>query len=221
MTADAPDLGADPRVVEAWVNGWALARETPLPVRDKGGFRVDVGWPQQRVRYVFPRVVAGVQQLANTIVDPWIFLKVCAPPEAMRGILTPRWVIQPPGFMMTCFGPMGASGASLPEGYTLDLREDLPVPLARVLTAHGEVAATGRIALAADFVIYDRIETHPDHRRRGRGRSLMKALEEIGRGRGKTQGLLVATANGRALYEALGWRIHSMYATAVIPGSAT
>jgi GNAT superfamily N-acetyltransferase len=158
--------------------------------------------------------------LAATIADPWVFLKVCAPPEAMRAILPPRWVIQPVGFMMTCSGPMGADEAALPEGYTLDLMEDLPVPIARVLTAEGEVAVTGRIALVEDFVIYDRIETHVDHRRRGLGRVVMRALEEIGRSRGKTQGALVATADGRALYESLGWRMHSLYSTAVIPGSA-
>jgi GNAT superfamily N-acetyltransferase len=220
MSRDAPHLDADPQVVEAWVKGWTLARETPPPVRDRGGFRVDVGWPEQRVRYVFPRLAEGLQHLANTVVDPWVFLKVCAPPETLRALLPPRWVIRPLGFMMVCSGPMCADETTLPEGYTLDLTEDLPVPIARVLTANGEVAAIGRAAMAWDFVIYDRVETHVDHRRRGLGRTVMKALERIGRTRGKTQGVLVATEDGRGLYESLGWRTHSLYTTTVIPGSA-
>jgi GNAT superfamily N-acetyltransferase len=219
MTAGAY-LRADPRVVEAWVTGWALARETPPPVRDSGGFRVDVGWPQQRVRYVFPNLSEGFRRLAGTIVDPWVFLKVCAPPEAMRTLLPPRWVIQPLGFMMTCSGAMKAHAAALLERYTLDVLEDLPVPMARVVTPYGEVAASGRVALAGEFAIYNRVETHPDHRRRGLGRAVMMALEKIANARGVRQGVLVATADGRALYESIGWRMHSLYSTAVIPGSA-
>jgi GNAT superfamily N-acetyltransferase len=139
--------------------------------------------------------------------------------EGLRAFLPPRWVVQPLGFMMTCSGPMGAK-AALPEGYRLDLTEDLPIPIASVVTPNGEVASSGRIALIGDFVIYDRIETHPDHRRRGLGSAVMKALEEVGRTRGKTQGVLVATAEGKALYESLGWKLYSLYTSTVIPGSA-
>lgn len=47
-------MTADPHIVATWVKGWTLARETapPRPYRD--GFWVDVGWPQQKARYVFP-----------------------------------------------------------------------------------------------------------------------------------------------------------------------
>jgi hypothetical protein len=48
----------------------------------------------------------------------------------------------------------------------------------------------------------------------------MKALEAIARKAGATQGVLVATSDGRALYEALGWQLHSLYTTAVIPGAS-
>jgi GNAT superfamily N-acetyltransferase len=254
MTADAhlcDDSGADPHVVEAWITGSTLARDTPPPVPDSGGFRVDVGWPQQQVRYVFPNLGEGLSRLAADIVDPWIFLKACVPPEAMRAVLPPRWVIQAHRVMMTCSGPMRAketvllnspwqkscaSGASpvgqafslsglLPRAsdeYVLHLTELRSVSTATVLTASGEVAAIGRVVRVGDFAIYDRIETHTDHRRRGLGRAVMKALEEIARApgvtkEGATQGVLVATAEGRALYESLGWQAHSLYTTAVIP----
>lgn len=220
MTEAEPGLRADPLIVETWVRGWTVARETPPPVKDRGGLRVDVGWPRQRVRYVFPHLVEGLRPLADAISEPWVFLKACASPEGMRALLPSRWVIQPLGFMMTCSGPMTAAETALPEGYSLDLQEEPRVPVARVLTAGGEVAAIGRIALVGDFAIYDRIETHPDHRRRGLGRAVMKALEAIGQARGATRGVLVATAEGRRLYEALGWRMHSLYTTAVIPGPA-
>lgn len=209
---------ADPYVVETWIKGWALAREVSPPVKEKEGFRVDVGWPQQVVRYVFPHLTDHFQQLANTISAPWHFLKVCAPPETVQSLLPPRWTIQPVGFMMTCVKPMTSSKTRLPKGYVLEMEEGLPVTVAKVLADDGAVAAIGRIVFVNDFAIYDRIETHPAHRRRGLGSIIMKSLESIGAARGITQGVLVATADGNALYTALGWELHSLYTTAVIPG---
>lgn len=208
---------ADPSVVRGWVTGWTLARGTPLPIPEFGGFRVDVGWPEQKVRYVFPRCTGELRRLAETICDPFIFLKVCAPPEVMRAFLTPRWEIQPIGFMMVCSRPMRESALTLPPGYALNVAGDIPVAVAKILTQDRDVATIGRVALTEHFAIYDRIETRAGNRRRGFGRAVMKALEAVARARGNTFGVLVATAEGRPFYEALGWHIHSLYTTAVIP----
>lgn len=208
----------DPHIVEIWVKGWAIAREVTPPVRDSGAFRVDVGWPDQQARYVFPGITGGFQHLADTIFTPWVFLKVCAPPQAVGPLLPSRWEIQSPGFMMTCTTSMDTAKIDLPAAYRLDLITDMPVPAARVLTAAGEIAAMGRIALVEDYIIYDRIETHPDHRRRGLGSIVMKALESLGAAHGKKKGILVATTAGRALYETLGWQLYSEYTSVVIPG---
>jgi len=81
----------------------------------------------------------------------------------------------------------------------------------------GEVAATGRIAFPGELAVYDRIRTHDDHRRKGLARSIMKRLESISHARGIRRAALVATPDGRALYEPLGWQLHSLYTTAVIP----
>lgn len=209
--------GVDPHIVETWTKGWSLAREVALPVKEKDGWRVNVGWPQQRVRYVFPTLSNTFQHLANTISEPWHFLKACASPEAVAALLPTRWVIQPTGYMMTCFAPMTKAKATLPNGYSLDLLTDQPILIARVLSEDGEVAAIGRIVFANDFTIYDRIETHLAHRRRGLASIVMKALETLAIDRGYTKSVLVATADGKALYESLGWQLHTLYTTAVIP----
>jgi len=216
MTDDDDDQRVDPAIVQAWVAGWTLARGTALPVPDAGGWRVDVGWPQQRVRYVFPHCSEGLRGLAHSIVEPWIFLKVCAAPDAMQPLLPQRWVIQPLGFMMT--GTARKSDVTdLPMGYRLDVTEGAVVPTARILTTTGELAAIGRVAFPGDFAVYDRIETHQDHRRRGLASAIMAVLRGVALARGKTSGLLVATADGRALYDSLGWQLYSLYTTAVIP----
>jgi hypothetical protein len=207
----------DPRMVASWIKGWTIARETPLPVPDHGGFRVDVGWPQQQVRYVFPSPGDGFHQLAHTIIAPWIHLKVCAAPEMISPILPSRWIIQPTGFMMTCSALIHQTEKTLPEGYTLQITEALPVPVVKILTPDHQLAAIGRIAFVDDFAIYDRIETQPGHRRLGFGSMIMNALGIIGNTYGKHKGILVATAAGKALYETLGWETCTPYTTAVIP----
>lgn len=216
MTGTKP-YHADPQIVETWVKGWSIAREAAPPIKTKGGYRVDVGWPHQLVRYVFPRASKAFQHLADTIVEPRHFLKVCAPPSAVRPLLPNRWVIQPTGFMMTCFAPMATTNTSLPEGYTLEFKTDQPVLIVRVISENGDVAAIGRIVFVDGFTIYDRIETHLAHRRRGLGTVIMKSLETLARESGHTKSVLVATADGRALYESLGWQLHTLYTTAIIP----
>ncbi|AZS73665.1 hypothetical protein DDE74_24345 [Streptomyces lydicus] len=53
------------------------------------------------------------------------------------------------------------------------------------------------------------IGTEPAHQRRGLGRAVMAALAGRAVERGARQGVLVASPDGRALYEAMGWRLRS------------
>ncbi|MER5227101.1 GNAT family N-acetyltransferase [Streptomyces flaveus] len=56
------------------------------------------------------------------------------------------------------------------------------------------------------FVV-DQVETDPAHQRRGLGRVVMHTLTDITAGQGATAGVLVATPEGRALYETVGWHV--------------
>lgn len=209
-------MRADPHIVATWIKGWTLARETTSPTPYKGGFRVDVGWPEQKARYVFPAIVPAIGELVSSINEPWVFLKACASPDALQAILPPRWTIQRPGYMMTNAGPM-ASNSALSEGYRLDATRGT-ISVVRAFDPTGNEAAIGRVVVVDGFAIYDRIETRPEHRRRGLARAVMQALETIAREKGAVRGVLVATPDGRALYESLDWELHSPYTTAVIPG---
>ncbi|SDC22844.1 GNAT family N-acetyltransferase [Niabella drilacis] len=204
-------------VVATWIRGWALARGVTAPVAIPGGYRVQVGWPEQQERYVFPGITSVFTDLANTITAPWIFLKVCAPPDRVRAVLPARWAIQSPGYMMMNTGLVLQDEAPLAAGYHLKAELQLPVPVVHILTDGGEIAASGRIALADDFAIYDRIATAAAHRRKGLATAVMKRLTEIACSRGITKGVLVATEEGRVLYETLGWQLRSPYTSAVIP----
>lgn len=178
--ANEHELVANSRVVATWIEGWTIARETPPPVEDHGGFKVDVGWPQQRTRYVFTDISPALHELATTIEEPWVFLKACVSATAMRVALPEHWVIQPPGFMMKYRRIMPGNSAP-PDGYLLDAAEPRPIVIVRALTPSGALVAIGRVVRVGEFAIYDRIETNAAHRRRGLARTVMKKLESIAR----------------------------------------
>lgn len=220
MAIDERNLKADPAIVRTWVKGWALTRQVAAPVFENGGYRVEVGLPDQKRRHVFPAYSDLVRQHAEEISEPFVFLKVCAPPELVQPNLPPHWRIEAPGFMMSLSGTMPGGMAALPDGYTFVHQDFGRMTLVNVLDREGEVAATGRIAFPGELAVYDRIRTHEDHRRKGLGRTLMKRLEMLSHEKGIDRAALVATPDGRALYETLGWQLHSLYTTAIIPAIA-
>jgi GNAT superfamily N-acetyltransferase len=207
-------LKADRDVVASWIEGWALSRGTAAPVQVYDGFRVDVGLPDQKARYLFVEASSAVERMSREIGEPNVFIKVCAPPEVVEPLLASGWSIAPVDFMMTA-DDLYRSDARHPDHYQYKLE---PVPRGYVVSAHaenGEVGASGRVFLVGSTAVFDQIATHPDHRRRGLGRSIMSELGAAAFRDGATKGSLVATPDGRALYSTLGWRLYSPITTAV------
>ena len=209
-------------VFSAWARGWAITREVPPPVPHADGLRIEVGLPRQARRYVFAHASQALHELGETLTQPWVFLKACATSDELRALLPAQWEMQDDHFMMTCGDASFAGGGALAPGYALHVEDDA----VRARQAHvhvhaddGSVAASGHLALDERFAIYDRIVTDPAHQRRGLGRAVMHALQALARAHGRHANVLVATAEGRALYESLGWRLHAPWATAVIPGA--
>jgi GNAT superfamily N-acetyltransferase len=207
-------MAADPELIALFARGWAMTRRVGPPVPRFGGHYIEVGQPDQAARYVFPRLDQSVIELGRTIRDPWIYLKVCEEPEAVRAALSPQWQLRDsPTFMMTT--PLIEAAIELAAGYRLSLVEDGALFRAAVL-ADGLPVAQGRIALLDDTALFDQVATDDLHRRKGLGRALMQALANRALAHGASRGLLSATEMGRSLYEAIGWTVHSPYTSAVI-----
>jgi GNAT superfamily N-acetyltransferase len=210
----------DPLIVEAWVTGWTLSRRTPAPTVLPIGFRVDVGLPQEKTRYVLPEFRPEVvTDLASRIHTPWTFIKVCAEPRTVAEVLPQAWTVQAPLFMMATAlaGNEASQGEGiLPKGYVVRVFDEGPIIRVQVEDAAGEIAASGQCALNGESCIFDQIVTHELHRRRGLGSVIMTLLSDEAVARGKRQGVLVATADGLALYSAIGWTVHSPVTSAVI-----
>jgi GNAT superfamily N-acetyltransferase len=208
--------GVSPNIVEQWLKGWSLSRELPLPVKFESGFKVDVGYEKQKVRYVFPVLNDDFIQLSNRIAEPWIFLKVCARPEDVKHRISEKWIIQPQGYMMSCFHSMNIPNVNLHDGYKLEFDHYNSTFVVRIVSPKGELTSTGRIVLVGDLAVYDRVSTGSTHRRKGLATFLMKELEKIASSKGVFKGFLVATEEGKSLYESLGWQFYSLYTSAVI-----
>jgi GNAT superfamily N-acetyltransferase len=209
---------ADAALVEAWVDGWALSRSVAAPIRVAGGHQIVVGQPGHAERFVFPTLdAAALSDRAARITAPGIFLKAFCAPEALLAAVGARWSSQPPGDLMAVDLAAVRPPLAPAAGYGLDLRAEGAVLIVDLHDADGGLAASGRAALTGGFAVFDKIVTDPAHQRRGLGRVVMGALGERARALGADQGVLVATPEGRALYEVLGWRFEGRMETVVIP----
>ncbi|MCK2214497.1 GNAT family N-acetyltransferase [Actinomadura sp. ATCC 31491] len=203
--------------VRAWVDGWVISRNAPRPVPEPWGLRVDVGLPGHVARHVVAAPTPDVlRRLTATITAPGTWLKLCAPAEAVAPLLPPPWTVKDREFMMTARLTRHAPPPEPPPGYALAVTTRAGVTAARLLTAAGEVAARGQFAVAGATAVVDQVETAPGHRRRGLGTVVMRTLAARAAARGARTGVLVATAEGQALYETLGWTLHTPMTAAVL-----
>ncbi len=216
-------MAFDPEVADAdwllaWMTGRSLARGLPLPFADRGGWRAEIGSDSETRRWVFAGLTQALCDLACEIRQPGLNLRALATPEAMREVLPPGWQVQAPSYAMAGPAMRSAEGA-LPHGYRLELQRSPLAAHAFVLASDGELAASGHLGIGEHAAVADRIIVHPGHRRHGLGRALMAALAGARPAPAQPQ-LLVATEMGRQLYEALGWRVLSPYASASYVGDS-
>jgi len=208
-------VAADPQLVRAWLEARSVARDLPPPVPEYGGFRVDTRSEAEIRRWVFPDVVEGIGRLAQTFREPRHLIKLCGTAEELTAALPRPWLVEGGRwFMEVDCDPEGRHG--LPAGYHLKLNRDGAVSNVEIRAGRGELAASGFAAETSDAFVYDRIETDPQHRRRGLARAVMAALGSCRQSAAARQ-LLMATTAGERLYSSLGWHKLSTYSTACLP----
>lgn len=209
------DGQVSPDIIEKWLKAWSLSRQLPLPVRYKSGLMVDVGEEKQKKRYVFPACNDDFFELAKIINEPWIFLKVCVSFDEFKDKIPGRWVLQPQGYMMHCSFSMKFADKNLPDEYRFEYSQYESTSVVNIMV-NNEVVSSGRIVFVDDLAVYDRILTENDHRRKGLAGLVMKELEKIALSKGFSHHFLVATEQGKKLYELLGWKLYSPYTSIVI-----
>jgi GNAT superfamily N-acetyltransferase len=175
---------------------------------------VEIGTHGRGVEYVVldadqhPRRIDAAAQAALGARDPWVTV-----PTRDGGRTTDR--LREHGLRTTALPEWMMSirldsqrRVNVPDGYLVDV--DLTGHLVRlsVRTAAGDLAASAQLAVADDCAVPDKVETSTAHRRRGLGGAMMTALGDAAADLGARRGLLMASTEGRALYNSLGW--HSL-----------
>ncbi|MFJ8011511.1 GNAT family N-acetyltransferase [Streptomyces sp. NPDC096339] len=186
-----------------------MARGMPEPVDVPWGLRIQTGVPTQVVRHVLLDTDAETARgLIGTITEPTTCVKAFLAPADMEPWFSSAWEPTDPCFLMAV--DLRPSRVRAPDGYTVTVETTGGVTHVRVLSdADGELAACGRAGLTGTACVFDQIVTEPSHQRRGLGTVVMASLTNTAVDSGASAGVLGATVQGRALYEALGWKVLS------------
>ena len=197
-------------LTERWIISWAAMRDLQVTELD--------GWPlvhvasrtrQTELVCVDPGVAAFGELLRHVGGDRGAMLTVVgADLSAYREMPLPDdvRVDRDDESLMTTHLVGPAAAPALPE--SLVGTWDIDAGLVHHRVEDGErVVAEGAMGLHDGWATFDSVETAPSHQRRGLGRHVMTALVDHAHEEGAQRAVLAASADGRALYESLGWRV--------------
>lgn len=195
-------------LVRMWVGGWVVSRGSSDPIDEPWGWTIDVGQPTHVARHVLPEPSeADVRKIVAATSAPGTWLKLFAEDQAVLPWVGPGWRRDSPGFLMTC--QLTPERPEVPAGYALTGWTRGGVSRVLIRTRAGHFAARGQIARAGAHAVVDQVETAAEHRRKGLGGLVMRALQSTAYEAGARTGVLVGTSEGRALYSSLGWTTRS------------
>ncbi|TDD65213.1 N-acetyltransferase [Jiangella aurantiaca] len=204
-----------------WQAGWVTARDYRSAV-DGDVVTVDIGLPDRMSETIVLSIDPDLYALiAQRVAEPghWLTAPTADRARTEAAAAAAGFTLLAPEWLMSR-ALDGHPRHEPPDGYETWLSGQEPMVVAEIVTAGGEaraLAAKGHLALSGEGdadAVADRIFTVPEHRRRGLGTVVMGALTAAARERGARNGLLVASQEGRKLYERLGWRVEAEMASA-------
>ena len=201
-----------------WAFGYCAARgySHPVATPTPPALWFDAGKPDQTGRFILGEASGDAAAAAFATVDaPHIYVDFAAPRAAILPHVPPRWRPRDPMWLM-------AAGADMPmprstPDFAIEVDEAAHRFEAIARDADGTLAARGVIGIHGTTAVYDQIVTEPQFGRRGLGSAIMAELGRRAARRGVTESLLVATSDGKALYERLGWTLRSDIVSVISP----
>ncbi|KTE37523.1 MULTISPECIES: GNAT family N-acetyltransferase [unclassified Sphingopyxis] len=201
-----------------WAFGYCAARGYARPVGATlaAGLWFEPGKPDQAGRLILGDTSGeSVAAAFAAVAAPAIYVDIAAPRAAILPLVPPLWQARDPMWLM-------ASGADIPAarptpGFAIEVDESGDRIEAVARDSDGTLAARGVIGIDGATAVYDQIVTEAQFGRRGLGSAIMAQLGRRASGRGVTESLLVATADGKALYQRLGWSLRSDIVSVISP----
>lgn len=201
----------DTELLQTWITGWSACRGVQPHDDGASTFVVTTDPQEQTEHFVLEPSTEQFLELAReTKADPRRVLTVVT--SRMQDLLD---AADPLGMRVTdrqqslMSADMHGQDVEDPrppsEDFVLERSEDAPCRHVSVRVGE-ELAARGSVSVVGDYAVYDRIITEEQFRRRGLASFVMRALTAGVLTDDVTTGLLMASADGRALYEFLGWQ---------------
>ena len=199
------------QIAAEWVAGWCVSRGFEPPERVGNAFwsRPHEDGRDRELLWANPDEPIDADLLATigaSATPTWVTVAT-HDVSTMQGTLAERGVVPagwPEWLMSVALDSL--PDAACPDGFDCRLDQRGQVIFAEIRTADNQLAASGQLALSpGGGAVADRIVTEEAFRRRGLGRHLMARLNAAARAAGATHGLLIASSDGHALYQALGW----------------
>lgn len=188
----------------AWGRGRAVSRLTPPPVPVPGGYSCYVNGPGDRIRHVLHDYTPdSLAALGKTLTGYREEIKIAGPVPLLREALSPDWSLDDNGHLMAV--AFARQPIEAPAGYRVQVAVIGELLVAAAYDADGNQAASARLGQTGEFGVFDKVITEPEHRRRGLGTAIMRALTDRALDLGMTHGILVGSDEGRGLYESIGW----------------
>jgi len=201
-----------------WAFGYCAARGYAPPVAATlpAALWFDVGKPDQAGRLILGDASGEAAAAFASVDAPDIYVDFAAPRAAILRHVPPHWRARDPMWLMAT----GAGTTVAPRriaDFTMEVVESDQRCEAVLRHSDGSLAARGVIGLHDRVAVYDQIVTEAPFARRGLGSAIMAELGRLAQSRGVTESLLVATADGKALYERLGWSLRSDIVSVISP----
>lgn len=201
-----------------WAFGYCAARGYAEPVAATlpSALWFDAGKPDQAGRFILGNASGEAAAAAFAAVEaPHIYVDIAAPRDTILPHIPPHWQPRDPMWLM-------ATGADMPPArptpdFIIEVDESADRFEAVARDSGGALAARGVLGIHGTTAVYDQIVTEPQFGRRGLGSAIMAELGRRAVRRGVSECLLVATADGKALYERLGWTLCSDIVSVISP----
>ena len=192
---------------DIWLRGYCIARGLRNLEIVSGGFWLEVAKPQQAGRYfVTLHDPAIVSRIISQIDEPAVYIEFPGTKEQASQLVPQGWHIRDDAYLMSA-SLSGGHGPTLCDhvDYTLATTMLQGVITIEARTTDLGLAGSGCFAIVGDWAVFDQILVEPECRRRGLGSRLVRQLANEAVLSGCSHALLVATKDGRALYNHLGW----------------